>query len=126
MKAFTDLEQSKMLAEFLSPESADMGWNVFVDGTTRILPINDWDLIKDGSNNVKFYPAWSLTALMAVIPYNVSFNKAVYRFEMVKYSDHWECYHENFGTVSTDIFKADNPIDACVEMIIKLHEQELL
>jgi hypothetical protein len=45
MKSYTDVEQSKKLAEFLPLESADMGWNVFVDGTTRILPIDDWDLI---------------------------------------------------------------------------------
>lgn len=126
MKAFTDISQSKKLAKILPLKSADMGWNVFVDGTTRTLPVNDWDLVKDGSGNVKFYPCQSLAALMAVIPYNVSFNKAVYRFKMVKYTDHWECYHENFGSVSTEIFKADNPIDACVAMIEKLHEQKLL
>ena len=126
MKSYTSLEQSKKLAEILPIESADMGWNVFVDGTTRILPINDWDLTKDGSGNVKFYHPWSLAALLGIIPYNVTFNKAVYRFKLVKFPDHWECYHENFGAVSTEIFKADNPVDACVDMIIHLKEKNLL
>jgi len=71
-------------------------------------------------------PCWSLAALLSVIPYNVSFNKALYEFKLVKSRDHWECYHENFGTVSTNIFKADNPIDACYETLLKLHELNLL
>ena len=67
MKSYTDLEQSKKLAAILPIESADMGWNVFVDGTTRILPIDDWDLVKDGSGNVKFHPAWSLAAFTKML-----------------------------------------------------------
>ncbi len=131
MKSYTDLKQSKKLAEILTIESADMWWNFYSvttgNTTPQIIHLNtpwvgnfNWD---NKSDNV---PCWSLTALLGVIPYNVTFNKAVYRFKLVKFPDHWECYHENFGTVSTDIFKADNPIDACVEMIEKLYEQKLL
>jgi hypothetical protein len=36
MKAYTGIGQSKKLAEILPLESADMGWNVFVDGTTDL------------------------------------------------------------------------------------------
>ena len=111
MKSYTDIEQSKKLAEILPIESADMMHDRLI-----IIPFNDGSLT----------PCWSLTALLGVIPYNVSFNRAVYRFKLVKFSDHWECYHENFGTVSTEIFKAGNPVDACVEMIIKLKEKGLL
>lgn len=67
MKSYTDIEQSKKLAEVLPLESADMGWNVFIDDTKRPLPIDDWDLVKDGSGNVKFYPAWSLAALLEIL-----------------------------------------------------------
>jgi hypothetical protein len=128
MKSYTDIEQSRKLAEFLPIESADCYWNY--DEMQKFHRIS-W--FEDGYNkesqlmfNENNVCAWSLTALMAIIPYNVSFNKAVYRLKLIKYSDHWECYHENFGTVSTEIFKADNPVDACVAMIKKLHELKIL
>lgn len=117
IKSFTDINQSKKLAKILPLESADMCYN---DGELRIgyapLAVERDD----------YLPCWSLAALLDVIPYNVSFNKAVYRFKMVKFFDHWECYHENFGSVSTEIFKANNHIDACVAMIEKLNELNLL
>lgn len=125
MKSYTDLEQSKKLSEFLPLESADMDYIpvVNIDGEYSI-NVNEWNndhVIEEG-----WIPAWSLAALLGVIPYNVTFNKAVYRFKLVKFSNHWECYHENFGSVSTNIFKADNPVDACVAMIEKLQELNVL
>ena len=124
IRSYTTVEQSKKLAEILPLESADMYYHNRVDIPDNFpLPI-EWK-----HNNPLLsqeIPCWSLAALMDVIPYNVSFNKAVYRFKMVKYSEHWECYHENFGSVSTEIFKGDNQIDACVAMIEKLHEQNLM
>jgi len=118
LRSYTTIEQSRKLAEILPLESADMGWNVFVDGTTRILPINDWDLVKDGSGNVKFYHAWSLAALFGVLPF-IDFTmpqligtpKTLYRC----------IYNDNLKSHAYD-----NPIDACVEMIEKLHELKLL
>ena len=117
MKAFTDISQSKKLAEILPLENADMGWNVFVDGTTRILPINDWDLVKDGIGNVKFYPAWSLAALLNILPYP----------SLLKTFSGWRCdsYYKEGNTCMLGE-SADNQIDACYEMIIRLHELNLL
>ena len=62
-KFVTDINQSRELSEFLALESADFGWDIFSDGSTRLLPIDDWDLVKDGWGNVEFIPAWSLSAL---------------------------------------------------------------
>jgi len=118
MKSYTDIEQSRKLAEILPLESADM-W--FANGIVVAR-----DSVEEPADIKSVVPCWSLAALLSVIPYNVSFNKALYEFKLVKSRDHWECYHENFGTVSTNIFKADNPIDACYAMILKLHEQTLL
>lgn len=117
MKAYTDIKQSKVLAKILPKESADMGWNVFVDDTTRILPINDWDCIKDGSGNVKFYHAWSLTALLGVIP----------RPSLLHLFNGWRCdtYNEERTSYQLGVI-SDNPIDACYEMILKLNELNLL
>ena len=117
IKSYSDLQQSKKLAEILPIESADMGWNVFVDDTTRILPINDWDLVKDGSGNVKFYHAWSLTALLGVLPYP----------SLHKTFSGWCCDSYNKERMSCILGEsADNPIDACYELIVKLHELKML
>ena len=115
IKSHTSLEQSRKLAKILPHESADFGWNVFVDGTSRILPINDWDLVKDGNGNVKFYHAWSLAALISVLPNGIIMHKD-------SQNGKYHCCSTYAGTY----IKADNPVDACVEMIIKLHEQNLL
>ena len=131
MKAFTDISQSRKLAEILPLESADMYY--FLDPTPAgniyhiVIPQIDFGIkTREPEYDKGDIPCWSLAALMDVIPYNISFNKAVYRFKMVKYSEHWECYHENFGSVSTEIFKGNNQIDVCMAMIEKLHEQNLM
>ena len=61
-------------------------------------------------------PCWSLSALLDVIP-NVSLNA----FE----NGNWNAAmtQQNGKMIYSD---ADNSIDACVELIIKLHEQKLL
>ena len=79
--------------------------------------IDDWDLVKDGSGNVKFYPAWSLVALLNVIPL----------VSLSEYNGAWSCDYYNkerhnyvFGKIT------GNPIDACYELVLKLHEQNIL
>lgn len=115
MKSYTDIEQCKKLAEILPIESADMGWNVFVDDSTRCLPIDDWDLSKNGEGGAKFIPCWSLTALLDVIP-NVSLNA---------FKDgNWNVMVEHDGKMI--YANKDNPINACFELILLLHEQKLL
>lgn len=129
MKSYTDLSQSKKLAEILPLESADMGWNVFVDKTTRILPIDDWDLVKNGSGNVKFYHAWSLAALLEEMPEIINFDgdKSVYALEILKEGGlYYLSYGNLLGRSRIEIEPQECFVDACYEMIIKLHEQKLL
>ena len=116
MKSYTDIEQSKKLAKILPLKSADFGWNVFVDGTSRILPINDWDLTKDGSSGVKFFLCWSLAALLGVLP-EIQGSKPI-----IALDDNYITY-PHMSDLHT---KADNLVDACVAMIEKLHELNLL
>ena len=124
MKSYTDLEQSKKLAEFLPLESSDFGWNVFVDDTTRILPINDWDLVKDCSGNVKFYHAWSLAALLGVLPDHFYDETGRKTLGMDKGDTYYNIFYENKNSYIQK--RADNPVDACYELILKLHEHKLL
>lgn len=109
MKSYTDLEQSKKLAEILPLESADMYWfrdNVEVP---RMYPK---DMMKDSVSVT--CPCWSLAALLKVIPF-------WYDIHPVKNGVAIKC---DYG--KEEIVISDNHIDACVEMIIKLNKLNLL
>lgn len=129
IKSYTDISQSKTLSKILTIESADMGWNVFVDDTTRILPINDWDLIKDGSGNVKFYYAWSLAALLDVIPQEIFDGEYIINITE-GLNNRWILTYDNFENRNHSYYSlssgANNPVDACYELVLKLHEHKML
>lgn len=110
IKSFTDLPQSKVLAEFLPLESADMYWWP----TSLRYYIEAMD---DGDFNEKegHIRAWSLVALLSVLPNGIVMNKDSQNGR----------YHFSSKYVGTYV-TADNPIDACYEMIIKLHELKML
>lgn len=105
IKSYTDLEQSKKLAEILPLKSADMYWSF---GNIKFMD-NDYD-----SNVVQHIPAWSLTALLGVLPepYQMTSNKEGKVQLMVIHHLEKDYY--------------DNPVDACVAMIEKLHELKML
>lgn len=123
IKAYTDIEQSKKLAEILPIKSADMGWNLFADTTTRVLPIDDWALVKNGSDKVKFYPAWTLAALLDILPVSIYDNTDEY--SQLEFSKISVAYHDINDRIKVGSIK-DNLVDACYELILKLHEFNLL
>jgi len=122
-KAFTSLEQSKKLAEILPLESADMyiykdiffGALSCFNGTTQV---GEYVKLTDKEN--KAYPCWSLAALLDVLPDSTDIVKDKTDTENEKYM----C---TVG-IKDDIIPtfANNPVDACYEMIIKLHELKML
>lgn len=123
MKAYTDIEQSKKLAEILPLESADMYY--FLDptpaGNIYHLTVQRVDV---GIKNLPHYdegdvPCWSLTALFNLCP---TINEKQPILTRGKLTRLWYCYYED----EMDTQTYDNPVDACVEMILKLKEQNLL
>lgn len=117
MKSYTDLNQSKKLAEFLPLESADMWWNFYsvtTDNTTpQIIHLDTpWVGNFNWDNKPDNVPCWSLAALLGVYPMVVGRDMDMYC-----------CWQNNKNLHSRHY---DNPIDACYEMILKLHEQNLL
>lgn len=119
MKAYTDLEQSKKLAEILPIESADMWYWHFPTAPTY----NDYGYpMFHKGEDIRNVPCWSLAALLGVLPNKLQIALAINDFQ----GDRKEKYA--IGSVEHDKYDcfADNPVDACYEMIIKLHEQELL
>ena len=110
MKSYTDLEQSKKLAEILPIESADMRYSPLGDN------MHPW-VWTDTFIEKDAIPCWSLAALLGVIPYP----------SLHKTFSGWRCDSYNKeGTSCILGVPADNPVDACYEMILKLHELNLL
>lgn len=73
MKSYTDIEQAKKLRKILPLESADMCYKCIEDDPYDIVckPYSEWKeeykgLLIRGDANV--IPAWSLTALLSVLP----------------------------------------------------------
>jgi len=118
IKSYTDIEQSKKLSEILPLESADMCYKCIEDDPYDIVckPYSEWKeeykgLLIRGDANV--IPCWSLAALINVLPNENMLVKTTY--------GEYYCLAKDIMTKHYD-----NPIDACVKLILKLHELNLL
>lgn len=132
MKTYTDMEQSKKLVEILPIESADMAyyaWCILKNSEYVVSPLQGStieDLQETYGNQV--IPCWSLTALLDVLP--VSCDDGQHCLALInpnpKDKTEWLCaYEDDNGNLMMECY-ADNPIDACYEMILKLHERKML
>lgn len=120
MKSFTDIEQSKKLAEILPLESADMRYAPFGDIHPWV-----WDgevkLLEKGS-----IPCWSLAALLQVLPIGIydELDYCDYELEidminkMPRYIRLGDIYHSQFPYD----FEKDTLLDNIVESIIWLND----
>lgn len=115
MKSYTNIEQSKKLAEILPIESADMGWYYSRDPNAARNQM--WVGTKTENADI---PCWSLSALLNVLPKGTDIIKEEADTENERYM----C---TVG-IKDDIIPTfgNNPVDACYEMILKLHELNLL
>ena len=78
MKSYTDLEQSKKLAEILPLESADMHYSTWVISNGEFIVSPNYgntieDLQEDYGNQI--IPCWSLAALQDIIKINYKLEK---------------------------------------------------
>lgn len=119
IKRFTDLSQSKKLAEILQLETADMhysrdfGGSWFVD----LEAYSSIKLPQYAVNNVEDHllPCWSLAALLDVLP-KIHGLKPILDLE--------ECSIQYSGI---DLYViAGNLVDACYEMILMLNQLNIL
>lgn len=140
MKAFTDIEQSKKLEEILPVESADMwyaeryaghveGWQYVVEDT----PTYGLSLTRPSENNysqdtIKDVPCWSLAALLNELP--VSCDDGHHCVALINANPNgdieWICCYEDCRGDWLHECHASNPVDACYEMVLKIHEKGLL
>ena len=112
MKGFTDMEQSKVLAGILPIESADMSGFRNQDGTFNYYGFPYSDAVKDSTS----FPVWSLVALFKSLPKGSVIEKGV-----VTELSRVTCTYELVGSDWRH-----EPIDACVEAIVGLHEKRIL
>ena len=110
VKSFTSLEQSRKLAKILPLETADMYW--WFSGKRYYIEAMDDGDFNEEEGHVR---AWSLAALLGVLPNGIVMNK----------DSQNGMYHFSSKYIGTSV-TADNPVDACYEMIIKLNELNLL
>lgn len=112
MKPFTDLKQARRLAEILPLESADM---CYINGKAHLGFL--YEEYKEFGDTVlqDYEPCWSLVALLSVLPQTV-------RLVGTSKDSYWYCECVSANNQEYAGFgSADNPVDACYEMIIKLH-----
>lgn len=106
IKSHTDLPQSKTLSKILPIESADMSWasNGLGKPFARTIPIK--------GDPEELCACWSLASLLDVLP----------KFTIDSSDDHYFRIHcqQKFSEWH------DNLIAACYEMLLKLHELNLL
>ena len=129
IKSYTDLEQSKKLAEILPLESADMHWSKDFDGSW-FADLSEYKSVKIpkyvGNVEKHLLPCWSLTALLGVLPMIRKDEDTANPF-IAKTPDGE--YYIVYATLTKEVYSSstyDNSVDACVAMIEKLHELNLL
>lgn len=129
MKAYTDIEQSKKLAEILPIASADMEYlsikeNGLLIGTVPF--VKDDSEVEDSASSYYFnkIPCWSLAALLDILSKTAHSIDEDGSVDLGDYKNvEWSLCLTNTGV---GLFTANNPVDACVETILKLHELNLL
>lgn len=128
MKSYTDIQQSKKLTEFLPIESADMCYIQELLGGGKNGDYKPYigDLIPAyGQGKI---PCWSLAALLALLPASV--DDGQHCLALINSNPNGDtewlcCYEDCNGNLLNECY-ADNPVDACYDMIITLHEKKRL
>ena len=118
MKSYTNIEESKKLVKILPIESADAFYDM-AEPEKRQVPIighpDEYCDMKDWA-----IPCWSLAALLDILPNGTETHKQV--------NESISCYfvevYNNKKYFSTE--RHDVLLDACVEMIYKFKEKDLL
>jgi len=144
-KICTSLEQSKKLLELgIDVNTADMYYTTFYGKVDKDLPLPKevYDILKYPINEDKIIHAWSLSALLGLMPKHIKQEDGrVYKFYIFndngRVIQRWGCsyvaedYHNRAEYLSdptlkypTNIYtdKCKEPLDAAFEMVVWLKE----
>ena len=113
IKSFTSPKQSKLLAEILPIESADMAyWKKSCRPNDYAIMAHHTKELQEGfeAKGMEYIPCWSLVALLAQMPCVelVSSQDNKYRVFWKDRFSEWQ----------------DNPVDACVELLERVRKEE--
>lgn len=123
MKSYTNIEQSKKLAEILPSDSADMCWGICNETLKyKTMPyLLPW---RDYTANEHYLPCWSLAALLDILNNTAYFIDEDATVTLSSYKTvKWDLEINNSDL---ELITEANLIDACVEMILKLKEKDLI
>ena len=144
MKSCTDIPQSEKLAEILPIKSADMMYKQILPKSGRISHVPE---IGNPSESLEWYnkgytyagkkalsieeyciPCWSLAALLNTLP--ISCDDGHHCLTLINANPHGEiewigCYEDSKGDWLHECY-ANNQVDACFELILKLKENQLI
>ena len=139
IKSYTDIEQSKKLSEILSLESADMCltftnnvWNPVWGKAHDIYQLQkdcyEPDYTKDDYVDFdefepKVVPCWSLATLLK---YLSEIKPQEYTPILFPTEGKWILQFLEYGHGNVWEVSCDNPVDACIKMILKLHKFNLI
>ena len=120
IKSYTDISQSKKLAEILTLESADMWYSYYGNPKYNLVIAykgEQWFLcpIKLAYKDI---PCWSLAALLNILKDKITFGG--------NSPEGWFCCSTTKNPTKLLTIYRDSLIDACYEIIIKLHELKML
>jgi hypothetical protein len=117
IKSYTDINQSRKLTEILPIESADY----FHAPDVNIVVTESYITDCGGERCIPAYhgavPCWSLSSLLSVLPKTINHETLFIETSPAL----WHIGYRNIYTARTD-----NPVDACYELILMLHELNLL
>jgi hypothetical protein len=133
MKSYTDISQSRKLAEILPLESADMSWykeTEMFPFELHTLPYSRHFVRNDGGDEL--IPCWTVAAIIELLPHDIKgYNLMIYKSycpneKNFAYELSYEGDFSEYGLSILASASSIELIDACVEMITRLHEQKLL
>ena len=116
MKAYTDIELSKKLSKILPIESADMCYRIVAYNPNDTHVYQAYCFAGTLESDI---PCWSLSALIELTDECRMEKTPLDHTGEFTYS-----FVDDYYNIRT--YEADNPVDACCEMLIKLHEFDAL
>ena len=121
IKSYTDLSQSKKLAEILPLESADMYYEPSPGFCTEPSEVRFGDIKYAHPRSIR---CWSLAALLNILQktayhINEDANVMLGSYKTIE----WDLGIDNSDL---ELITEVNQVDACYELILKLHELKML
>lgn len=122
IKSFTDINQSRKLAEILPVESADMCYRIVAYNPNDTHVYQPYCFVSTLESDM---PCWSLAALFNLLPSVITRN-GKRMFLTLEKAGAYNLYYKSPDRLDELWETKEDAIDACYEMILKLHEQKLL